>query len=191
MRTDMTLMLVLGLISLHATCGLGANTLQNTVHSANPPSDVSAPTKETPRNANTTKSGASASMVPTRIKITAGNTVMYATMKDNRTAQEFVKLLPLTLRAFDRIGLVKSTVLPHSISDDAQRTRKYSLGSIFYWPEGPEVAFCYSDHLPETVVEIIHIGMLESGVEHFQNYTGEILIELPDKTPVQAEPPKQ
>jgi hypothetical protein len=187
----MTLMLVLGLISLHATWGLGATTMPNTIHPANPPSDVSAPIKETPRTANTTKSDASAFAVPTKIKITAGNTVMYATMKDNRTAQEFVKLLPLTLRAFDRIGLVKSTVLPHAISDDAERTRKYSLGSIFYWPAGPEVAFCYSDHLPETVVDIIHIGMLESGVEHFQNYTGEILIELPDNTPVQTEPPKQ
>ncbi len=184
-------MLVLGLISLHTTWGLGANTLANTIHPASPPSDVSAPTKETPHTGNTTTSDASASALPTKIKITAGNTVMYATMKDNRTAQEFVKLLPLTLRAFDRIGLVKSTVLPHSISDDAERTRKYSLGSIFYWPEGPEVAFCYSAHLPETVVDIIHIGMLDSGVEHFQNYTGEILIELPDKTPVQAEPAKQ
>jgi hypothetical protein len=184
----MTLMLVLGLISLHATWGLGANTLPNTIHPADPPSDVSAPTKETPRTANTTKSDASAFTVPTKIKITAGNTVMYATMKDNRTAQEFVKLLPLTLRAFDRIGLVKSTVLPHSISDDAERTRKYLLGSIFYWPEGREVAFCYSNHLPETVVDIIHIGMLESGVEHFQSYTGEIRIELADKTRAKSMP---
>jgi hypothetical protein len=161
------------------------------IQPANPPSDVSAPTRETPRTANTTKSDVSASTVPTKIKITAGNRIMYATMEDNRTAREFVKLLPLTLRAFDRIGLVKSTVLPHSISDEAERTRKHSLGSVFYWPEGPEVAFCYSDHLSETVVEIIHIGMLESGVEHFQNYTGEILIELPDKPLVHAEPPKQ
>ena len=113
---------------------------------------------------------------------------MYATMKDNRTAQEFVKLLPLKLKAFDRIGLVQSTVLPHSISDDGERTRQYALGSIFYWPEGPEVAFCYSDHLPKTVVDIIHIGMLESGVEHFRNYTGDILVELANEIPVPAKP---
>ncbi|HWR42248.1 cyclophilin-like fold protein [Sporomusa sp.] len=123
--------------------------------------------------------------------MTAGNTVMYATMKDNRTAQEFVELLPLKLKAFDRIGLVKSTVLPHSISEDGERTRKYALGSIFYWPEGPEVAFCYSDHLPKTVVDIIHIGMIESGVEHFRNYTGDILVELANEVPVQAEPEEQ
>lgn len=187
----MKLMLILGLISLCATWSLGASTLPNTLHPANLSSGGSASIKETPCTTNTTKSDAPVFAFSTKIKITAGNRVMYATMKDNRTAQEFVKLLPLTLRAFDRIGLVKSTVLPHSISDDAERTRKYSLGSIFYWPEGPEVAFCYSDHLPETVVDIIHIGMLESGVEHFQNYTGEILIELSDNIPVKSGPVKQ
>ncbi len=112
---------------------------------------------------------------------------MYADMKDNPTAQEFVELLPLTLDAFDRIGLVKSTVLPHSISDDAERTRKYELGSIFYWPEGNEVAFCYSNHLPETVVDVIHIGIIESGFEHFETYAGDILVEIADIEPEQTE----
>ena len=171
-----TLMLGLGVFSLHATWDLRANIQPNTFYT-NPASGMPATAKETPLTANTT--------IPLKIKITAGNAVMYATMKNNRTAQEFTKLLPLRLRVFDRIGLVKSMVLPHSISDDAERTRKYSLGSIFYWPEGPEVAFCHSNHLPETVVDIIPIGMLESGVEHFQSYTGEILIELANKIPVQ------
>lgn len=78
---------------------------------------------------------------------------------------------------------MKSTGLPQAISADGELTRKSSLGAIFYWPKGPEVAFCYSNHLPETVVEIIHIDMLESGIDHFQNYTGDILIELTDKIP--------
>jgi hypothetical protein len=115
-----------------------------------------------------------------RIKITAGNMTLYAVMYDNETAREFVSLLPLTLTVFDRIGLVKSTVLPRPISDKGVRTRAYTRGAVFYWPEGPEVAFCYSDHLPETVVPIIHIGMIESGVEVFQNYTGEIIVEPAD-----------
>jgi hypothetical protein len=186
MRKTMIFMLVLGLICLLPACGLLADTPPNTVQPTNSPSERSATTSETTDTSDTIKSDASA--VPARIKITAGNTVMYATMKDNGTAQEFVKLLPLTLNAFDRIGLVKSTVLPHSISDDGERTRKYAIGSIFYWHEGAEVAFCYSDHLPETVVDIIHIGMIESGVEHFQNYTGKIMIEMTDKIPVITAP---
>jgi hypothetical protein len=115
-----------------------------------------------------------------RIKITAGNTILYAVMYDNETVREFVNLLPLRLTAFDRIGLVKSTVLPRPISDNGERTRWYARGAVFYWPEGPEVAFCYSDHLPQTVVPIIHIGVIEAGVEVFQNYTGEIIVELVD-----------
>lgn len=186
MRKALALMLALGLMCLLASCGFASNTPSNTISPAGQPSDVSATTKETPGISNATKSDVTA--VPTRIKITAGNTVMYATMKDNRTAQEFVELLPLKLKAFDRIGLVKSTVLSHSISDAGERTRKYAIGSIFYCPEGPEVAFCYSDHLPKTVVDIIHIGMIESGVEHFRNYTGDILVELANEVPVEAKP---
>jgi hypothetical protein len=117
---------------------------------------------------------------PVRITISGNGALLYATLYDNQTAREFAGLLPLTLITFDRIGLVKSTRLPQSISDNGERTRKYSLGSIFYWPEGPEVAFCYSDHLPETVVNIIHIGKIESGVEFFRDYTGEIVIKVAD-----------
>lgn len=112
------------------------------------------------------------------ISITAGDQVIYSSLFDNETADSFKKLLPLTLNAFDRIGLVKSTVLPQTISDNGTRTREYVRGAVFYWPEGPEVAFCYSDHLPETVVDIIHIGLIETGVEIFEEYTGEIYVAL-------------
>jgi hypothetical protein len=114
----------------------------------------------------------------TRIRITAQNTILYATLYDNETARSFIQLLPINLQAFDRIGLVKSTRLPHSLSGNGKRTREYTLGSIFYWPEGPEVAFCYSNHLPKTVVDIIHIGMLETDVNFFRNYSGNLLIDL-------------
>jgi hypothetical protein len=52
----------------------------------------------------------------------------------------------------------------------------------------PGDGLCYSDHLPQTVVDIIHIGMIESGIEHFRNYTGDILVELVNEVPVQVKP---
>lgn len=113
-----------------------------------------------------------------KLKITAGNTVLYATLYDNETTRSFIEILPLTLTAFDRIGLVKSNLLPKQISDAGERTRKYEKGAVFYWHEGPEIAFCYSDHLPQTVVDIIHIGKIEDGIELFQTYTGKLLVEL-------------
>lgn len=111
------------------------------------------------------------------IKITAGKTELRAVLYNNPTAREFAELLPIRINVFDRIGLVKTAVLPNPISDSGERTRRYELGSIFYWPEGPEVAFCYSSHLPETVVDIIHIGMLQSDTGFLRSYTGELLIE--------------
>jgi acetyl esterase/lipase len=116
--------------------------------------------------------------ISTRIRIIAKDKILYAEMNDSEPARAFVDLLPLNLDCFDRIGLVKSSVLPERISDDGERTRKYAVGSIFYWPEGPEVAICYSDHLPETVVDIIHIGKVESGVEFFREYEGNLRFEI-------------
>lgn len=111
------------------------------------------------------------------VRIAAGTTELRAVLYDNPCALEFAGLLPLRLTVFDRIGLVKTAILPHTISGIGERTREYAPGAIFYWPGGPEVAFCYSGHLPETVVDIIHIGKLESNPEFFRSYTGELLIE--------------
>jgi hypothetical protein len=113
-----------------------------------------------------------------RLKFTAGETVLFADIFDNPTSRSFIEILPLTLNAFDRIGLVKSNVLPQQISDGGQRTRKYEKGIFFYWHEGPEVAICYSDHLPQTVVDIIHMGKIATGYEIFETYTGKLVIEL-------------
>lgn len=46
------------------------------------------------------------------------------------------------------------------------------------------MAFCYSDHLPQTVVDIIPIGMLDGNdeIELFENYEGPITIEIFDKS---------
>jgi hypothetical protein len=175
MKRCLFLMLALG-ISIYTAC---AETASGFIALGKITSDLST-FQRSGNSEKMTVALASLTVINAQIKITAGNTALYAEIYDNPTARDFIGLLPLTLKAFDRIGLVKSTVLPQPISDEGERTRKYARGAVFYWPEGPEVAFCYSDHLPETVVDIIHIGMIESGVEFFQDYAGEILIELTD-----------
>lgn len=79
--------------------GLAANTPYTiTILPTNSPET----NKGLPGAMNTAKSDNT--VVPGRIKITASNTVMYATIKNNRTAHEFVELLPLKLKVFDRIA---------------------------------------------------------------------------------------
>lgn len=118
-----------------------------------------------------------------RISITAGDTILYADLNDSRTSYEFTQLLPLQLDTIERMGLAKGLNLPESIYGSAERTREYELGGIAYWPEGPDIAIFYTDDLYEqTIVEVITMGKIESGVEVFAGYDGPVAIELADKT---------
>jgi len=113
-----------------------------------------------------------------RISITAGDTVLYANMYDNDTAREFIKTLPFTLPTIERSGLAKGVHLPQYIDyEEDKLTREYKLGEIGYWPGG-DIAIFYTDHLfDRTIVDVVQIGQIESGVEVFLNYSGSVTIE--------------
>lgn len=113
-----------------------------------------------------------------KITITAGDTVLYATMYDNPTARNFLEVLPFTLPTIERSGLAKGVHLPESIEYESDKlTRNYKLGEIGYWPGG-DIAIFYTDTLFEkTIVDVVQIGQIEAGVEVFENYSGSITIE--------------
>ncbi len=121
-----------------------------------------------------------------RISITTGDTVLYANMYDNDTAREFMELLPFTLPTIERSGLAKGVHLPEYLGyDETALTREYSLGEIGYWPGG-DIAIFYTDTLFEqTIVDVVQIGQIESGVDVFLHYSGSVTIErvqVSDKT---------
>lgn len=118
----------------------------------------------------------------TEIKITAGDTELYATLYDNNTAKEFVKLLPFTLPTIERSGLAKGVHLPENLEYESELlTRNYLLGEIGYW-SGGDIAIFYNDtRYEQTIVDVVQIGRIESGVEVFENYSGSVTIERVEK----------
>ncbi len=101
-----------------------------------------------------------------KIKLTIKDRVLTATLKDNKTAQDFVSLLPLTLTMNDLFGREKFGHLPRAISDGGERTHSYEVGQIVYWSPGPDVAIFYrNDRQAIPDPGIIVIGKLDSGVE--------------------------
>jgi len=72
-----------------------------------------------------------------KIKLTIKDRVLTATLKDNKTAQDFVSLLPLTLTMNDLFGREKFGHLPRAISDGGERTHSYEVEQIVYWSPGP------------------------------------------------------
>src|SRR5213078_5029407 len=100
-----------------------------------------------------------------KIRLRIDNKVLTATLADNKTARDFVSLLPLTLTMNDLFGREKFGHLPRAISDKGKRTHTYQIGDLAYWSPGPDVAIYYH-HDGEQIPDpgIIVIGKIDSGV---------------------------
>src|SRR5215469_1697676 len=124
-----------------------------------------------------------------KIKLTIKDRVLTATLQDNKTAQDFVSLLPLTLTMNDLFGREKFGHLPRAIFEGGERTHSYEVGEIVYWSPGPDVAIFYR-HDRQAIPDpgIIVIGKIDSGVEAL-NVEGspKVTIELADQSSNQTE----
>ena len=119
-----------------------------------------------------------------KIKLAIKDRVLTATLKDNKTAQDFVSLLPVTLTMNDLFGREKFGHLPRAISERGARMHSYEVGQIVYWSPGPDLAIFYrDDHQAIPDPGIIVIGKLDSGVEAL-NVDGsvKVTIELADRS---------
>ena len=115
--------------------------------------------------------------VLTEITITAGETVLEGVLFDNETAQAVSAMLPLTVDLWHPApGFARAFDLPEQIPDTAERTRNYERGGLAYWYEGPSVAIFYSDHLEQTIVEVVTIGRITSDISVFEEYGSSITI---------------
>ena len=112
------------------------------------------------------------------IKITAGDTVLYATMYDNQTAKNFLNTLPFTLPTIERSGLAKGIHLNDYIEYESDKlTRDYKLGEIGYWPGGDIAIFYTEDLFEQTIVDVVQIGIINLNVDIFKTYDGSVTIE--------------
>jgi hypothetical protein len=113
-----------------------------------------------------------------KIRLKVGNKVLTATLADNKTARDFVSLLPLTLNMNDLFGREKFGHLPRAISEEGKRTHTYAIGDIAYWSPGPDVAIYYQqdgEKIPDP--GIIAIGKIDSGVEAL-NVRGSVKVTM-------------
>jgi hypothetical protein len=106
--------------------------------------------------------------VEARVRIIVGDMSIEATLADSDAARDFASLLPLSLSMNDLFRREKFAALPRAIAEQGKRTRDYSVGTIGYWPPGPDVAI-FSRHDGERIPEpgLIVIGKIKTGVEVF------------------------
>ena len=102
-----------------------------------------------------------------KIRLRIENRVLTATLIDNKTAHDFISLLPLTLTMDDLFRREKYGSLPRTLSK-GERTHSYEVGNIGYWSPGPDVAIYYrndGEQIPDP--GIVLIGKIDSGIEVF------------------------
>jgi hypothetical protein len=101
-----------------------------------------------------------------RVRIIIDNMSIEATLADSNTARDFASLLPLTLSMNDLFRREKFAALPRAISEQGKRTHDYAVGTIGYWPPGPDLTIFYR-HDGERIPApgLIVIGKVRAGVE--------------------------
>jgi hypothetical protein len=114
-----------------------------------------------------------------RIRLTAGETVLSATLDDNATARDFASLLPLTLQMNDLLKREKAGRLPRSLTAGGKPQSSYEIGNIAYWSPGPTVAVFY-DHDGQSIPApgIVILGEINSGADALKKYDGTVGVTI-------------
>ncbi|WP_050370155.1 cyclophilin-like fold protein [Streptomyces acidiscabies] len=114
-----------------------------------------------------------------RIRLTAGETVLDATLNDNPTARDFASLLPLTLQTHDLLKREKYGHLPRPLAAGGEPRSSYEIGNVAYWSPGPDIAIFY-DHDGESIPDpgIIILGEIGSGADALKKYDGTVDVTI-------------
>ena len=116
-----------------------------------------------------------------KIRLTAGDTVLTATMFDNETSRDFISLLPLTLTLKDYAKTEKISDLPKRLTTQgAPSGSDPSVGDITYYSPWGNLAIFYKDFGYSS--GLIILGRIETGIEELESMNGEfkVTIELMD-----------
>ena len=103
----------------------------------------------------------------TQITMTAGHTVITATLDDSATTRDFIKSLPLTMKMTrwgnrEYYGKVASR-----LSDDAPKRNRFASGDVVYWVPGGSFAVFFNDTGNTSLADLIVMGKVTSDLKAF------------------------
>jgi len=103
-----------------------------------------------------------------KLRLRVEDSVVTATLVDNKTSRDLASLLPLTLTMNDLFRREKYGHLPKAISREAKRSRSFEVGDIGYWSPSHDLAVFYrQDGEAIPTPGIIVVAKLDSGVDAF------------------------
>jgi hypothetical protein len=114
-----------------------------------------------------------------QIQLTAGETILRATLFDNETSRDFVSRLPLTLPLTDYAGTEKISDLPVQLSTSgAPAGADPEIGDITYYAPWGNLAIFYKDFGHSQ--GLIKLGHIDSGIDELAGISDgrEVTIEV-------------
>ncbi len=114
-----------------------------------------------------------------KIRITAGKTVMTATMLDNATSRDFLSMMPMILTIRDYAGTEKVSDLPRKLSTQgAPSGSKPSVGDITLYAPWGNLTIFYKDFVYAS--GLIILGKIDSGIDKLSQLSGIVTFERVD-----------
>lgn len=111
-----------------------------------------------------------------KIRISAGKTVLTATMLDNATSRDFISMLPMTLNLKDYAGTEKISDFPRMLTTQGAPPRHDpSVGDITLYAPWGNLAIFYKDF--GYASGLIILGRIDSGLENLARLNGMVTIE--------------
>lgn len=99
-----------------------------------------------------------------KIRLTAGQHVLSATLIDNATTRALVAKFPLTLPMMDLYSRELVYRFPQALPANEQETSGYEVGDIVYWAPRHSFVVMYAQN-GERISELQKVGRVDSGVE--------------------------
>ena len=111
--------------------------------------------------------GTGEGMTNMRIKITVGDTELYAVLEDNATTRALLQKMPMTLSMQDLYGREMCYRYgADAFPTDTLRSDGYAVGDIAYWPPRGSLVILYGQNGEQ--FERQQIGHISEGVEVFE-----------------------
>jgi len=114
----------------------------------------------------------------TSIVIRAGGKIITATLNDSRTAQDFIKTLPRSMKMtrwgdrefYGKVGT--------RLFDAGARQKGFADGDISYWATGGSFAIFYDSSKDQNISDLIVIGKISSDVGVFKSLEDQLDMQI-------------
>lgn len=105
----------------------------------------------------------------TQIKITAGETVLTATLNNTKTSSDFIKSLPVTIKMTRWGNREYYGKVENALSEEGELQNGFENGDVAYWPSGKSFAIFFNKEANLNISNLIKMGTITSDLKLFNN----------------------